>query len=69
MSVTFTEVINSYLQLLSYKYCEIIINHGVLIFSDFVVHLNHETKNPTKHNFPNCFLPVMFETMNSKTHG
>jgi len=24
------------------KYCEIIINRWVLIFEDFVVHLNHE---------------------------
>ena len=23
-------------------YCEIIINRGVLIFADFVIHLNHE---------------------------
>jgi hypothetical protein len=29
-------------------YCEIIINRGFLIFADFVVHLNHENKNPTK---------------------
>jgi hypothetical protein len=27
-----------------YKYCEIIINCGVLIFADFVVHLNQENK-------------------------
>ena len=33
------------------KYCEIIINCGVLIFTDFMVHLNHEHKNPMKYNF------------------
>jgi hypothetical protein len=32
-------------------YCEIIINRGVLIFTDFMVLLNHENKNPTKYNF------------------
>jgi hypothetical protein len=32
------------------EYCEIIINHGVLIFSDFEVHLQHENKNPAKYN-------------------
>ena len=32
-------------------YCEIIINHGVLIFADFIVYL-HENKNLTKYNFP-----------------
>ena len=32
-------------------YCEIIINHGILIFADFVVNLNHKNKNPTKYNF------------------
>ena len=30
-----------------YMYCEIIINRGVLIIVDFVVHLNHEDQNPT----------------------
>ena len=30
----------------------LLINHGNLIFADFVVHLNHENKNPTKYNFP-----------------
>jgi len=34
------------------RYCEVIINHGVLIFADFVVDLNHENKNPTKYYFP-----------------
>jgi hypothetical protein len=34
------------------KYCEIIINRGVLIFVDFLVHLNHENKNLMKYNFP-----------------
>ena len=38
--------------LLIYIYCEIIINRGVPISADFVVHLNHENKNPTKCNFP-----------------
>jgi len=33
-------------------YCEIFINLEVLIFMDFVVHLNHENKNLTKYNFP-----------------
>jgi len=33
-------------------YCEIIINRGVLIFVNFLVHLNHENKNPMKYNFP-----------------
>jgi hypothetical protein len=37
--------------------CEIIINLGVLIFADFVVHLNHENKNSSKNNFPiDCYL-------------
>jgi hypothetical protein len=36
---------------------EIIINLGVLIFADFVVHLNHENKNSSKNNFPiDCYL-------------
>ena len=30
----------------------LLINHGNLIFADFVVHLNRENKNPTKYNFP-----------------
>ena len=34
------------------EYCEIIINHGVLIFSDFKVHLKQENKNPAKYNVP-----------------
>lgn len=34
-------------------YCEFIVNRGVLIFADFVVHLNHEIKNPAKYNFLN----------------
>ena len=35
-----------------YMYCEIIIiNHGVLIFVDSVVHLNHKNENATKCNF------------------
>jgi len=39
------------------NYCEIIINRGVLIFADFIVHLNNENKHPTKCNFPiNCCL-------------
>jgi hypothetical protein len=32
-------------------YCEIIINHGVLIFADFMVHLNHEFKKPWINGF------------------
>ena len=32
-------------------YCKIIIKCGVLIFTNFVVHLNHENKNPMKYNF------------------
>jgi hypothetical protein len=51
-----------------YMYCEIIIIRVVLIFTDFVVHLNHENKNKTKYNFP-IDLPVMFETTSSRTHG
>jgi hypothetical protein len=31
---------------------EIIIILGVLIFADFVFHLNHENKNLSKNNFP-----------------
>ena len=39
------------------KYCEIIVNRGVVFYVDFVVYLNHEHKNPTKYNFPmNCCL-------------
>ena len=49
-------------------YCEFIISRGVLIFADFVVHLNHENKIQTKYNFP-IDLPVMFETASSRTHG
>jgi hypothetical protein len=43
-------LINQMLNLFYYKYCEIMIinNCGVLIFADFVVHLDHEKKNPTK---------------------
>ena len=38
-------------------YCEIIINRGVLIFVDFLVHLNH--KNQIQHNpiFPLMGIP------------
>jgi hypothetical protein len=43
-------------------YCEIIVNGRVLLFVDFVVHLNHENKkNTTKYIFSTWFLPVMFE--------
>ena len=35
------------------NYCEIIINHRVLIFTDFEVHLKHEN-NPTKYS-QTCF--------------
>ena len=48
------------------------INHGVLIFVDSVVHLNHENFNPTKCNFSiDCcmYYDVVFETMNSRTHA
>ena len=46
------------------EYCEIVNNHGVLIFADFEVHLNHETKNPTKYNFPiDCLKPRIQEPM------
>ena len=34
------------------KTCEILINRRVLIFAAFIVHLNHENKNPIKYNFP-----------------
>jgi hypothetical protein len=41
-------------------YCKIIINRGVLIFTNYVVHLNHENENPTKYNFPiDCFLECL----------
>jgi acetyltransferase-like isoleucine patch superfamily enzyme len=43
-------------------YCEIIINRGVLIFADFVVHLNNEIQ------FSHWLLPVLFEITNSRTH-
>jgi hypothetical protein len=33
-------------------FCEIIINRGVLIFVDFVVHVKLKNQNPTKYNFP-----------------
>jgi hypothetical protein len=32
------------------RYCEIIINRWVLIFVDFMLHLNHENYNPTEYN-------------------
>ena len=49
-------------------YCEIIINRGVLIFVDFMVHLNHENKNPMKYNFLTdccleCFKPRIQDLM------
>ena len=34
-----------------FRCCEININRGVLIFTDFVVHLDEENKNPTKYYF------------------
>ena len=34
-----------------FRCCEININRGVLIFTDFVVHLNEENKNPTIYYF------------------
>jgi hypothetical protein len=34
------------------NYCEIFINRGVLIFADFVVHLNHENKIKRNTIFP-----------------
>ena len=38
-------------------FCEIIINLGVLIFVDFVVHAKLKKLNPAKCNFPiDCFL-------------
>jgi hypothetical protein len=55
---------------LLYTCTDNIINCRVLIFTDFVVHLNHKNKNPTKYNFPiDCCLYVVFETMNSRTDG
>ena len=33
-------------------FCEIIINRGVLISVDFVVHIKLKNQNPTKYNFP-----------------
>ena len=51
-----------------FEYCEIIINHKVLIVVDSLVHLKYEDKNPVKYNFFHWLLPVMFETMNSRTH-
>ena len=48
-------------------YCEIIVNCGVLIFVDFVVHLNHEKSNEIQ--FSHLLLSVVFETTNSRTHG
>jgi hypothetical protein len=50
-------------------YCVIIINHGVLIFKDFIVHLNHENYNPNEIQFSYRLLPVVFETTNLRTHG
>jgi hypothetical protein len=52
---------------LNFIYCEIIINCGVLIFADFVVHLNHENQN----NFPIgcCLYSVVLKTTNSRSHG
>jgi hypothetical protein len=50
-------------------YCEIIINCGVLIFADFVIHSNNENENPTIYNFSLIVACKMFETMNSRTHG
>ena len=49
-------------------FCEIIINRGVLIFVDFVVHVKLNNQNPTKFNLP-IDLPILLETMNSKTQG
>ena len=34
-----------------------------------MVHLNHENTNPTIYDFLIDCLPVLFETMNSRTHG
>jgi hypothetical protein len=55
-------------QVIMIYYCEIIINRGVLIFADFLVHLNHENKNLTKYSFPidcwmKCLKPRIQEPM------
>ena len=48
-------------------FCEIIINRGVLIFVDFVVHVKLKNQNPTKYIFPiECCL-LCLETTNSRT--
>ena len=39
------------------------------MFNDFVVHLNHENKNPTKYNVCHWLFSVVFETTISRTHG
>jgi len=49
LSISYLGQITDNLQ--HFSYCEIIINRGVLIFADFVVHLNHENKNQAKYNF------------------
>ena len=48
ISTTDVNVIIQTFYEIALRYCEIIINCGVLIFIDFVVHKN---KNPTKYNF------------------
>ena len=51
-------------------FCEIIINRGVLIFVDFVVHEKLKNQNPTKYNFPIacCLLCLKPRIQDPKIH-
>jgi hypothetical protein len=51
LSLILTKTLNKIDQL-RYIHYEIINKRWVLIFVNFVVHLNHENKNPTKYNLP-----------------
>jgi hypothetical protein len=45
------------------RYCEIINNHGVLIFADFLVHFNHENKIFPLIGKMQCLKPQIQEPM------
>ena len=60
--------LNTITSIFNCMHCEIIINRRVLIFTDFVVNLNHQNKS-NEILISHWLLPVMCETTNSRTHG
>jgi hypothetical protein len=52
-----------------YEYCEFIINRLILILAHVVVHLDHKKLKSNEIQLSHWLLPIVFETMNSRTRG